>query len=133
MTLRNGSRRFGPELGQGHGLGFRCGSPRLHHRDSIDLRSGGGDDRAGAAVAAGGRLPAAYEAGAVAAVEYATAALPPEPAIRADLRRMFDLYEDAIAAKRRVLVTDPGAIMTPGSDTATGSGTGETFDHFKPK
>jgi hypothetical protein len=80
-----------------------------------------------------GRLPAGYEAGAVVAIEYVTSALPPEPVLRKDLQRMFALYQDAIAAKRTLLVTAPGSIATPGGSATDGSSAGDVFDHFKPK
>jgi hypothetical protein len=88
--------------------------------DTIDLR-------------ASGQLPSGYEAGAVAAIEYAAAELPPERDLRSDLQRMFELYQDAIAAKRVLLRTQPGSIATA-SGSATEDGSDEdAFDYFKPK
>jgi hypothetical protein len=59
--------------------------------------------------------------------------LPPEPVLRTDLQRMFELYQDAIAAKRTLLVTAPGSIATPGGAATDGGSAGDVFDHFKPK
>lgn len=87
--------------------------------DAIDLR-------------ATGRLPAGYEAGAVAALRYETRALPADNVLRRDLHRMFGLYQDGIAAKRVLLLTEPGAISSP-SGADAGRGRPNPLEHFKPK
>jgi hypothetical protein len=89
------------------------------YRYSIDL----GDRR---------KLPAGYEAGAVAAVRYDVGNLPTEEALREDFRRMLEVYQDAIVAKRFLLTTQPGAISTP-SGKRGAKPVDEMFDHFKPK
>jgi hypothetical protein len=86
--------------------------------ESVDLR-------------ARGRLPLGYAAGAVAALRYDTTALPSEQELGRDLAGMFRLYQDAIAAKRDLLLTAPGAISTPsGSPTPPAR---SPLEHFKPK
>jgi len=105
----------------GERLRSQLGAERLvSFRTEIDLR-------------ASGQLPAGYEAGAVAAIEYAADGLPAEDVLQADLQRMFALYQDAIAAKRVLLTSQPGSISTP-SGSSEGSQADESlFDHFKPK
>jgi hypothetical protein len=82
---------------------------------------------------AGGRLPAGYESGAVAAIEYAVAGLPDNATLEADLERMLGLYQDAILAKRALLTTDPGSIATPAGSHSGRSDDAPALDHFKPK
>src|SRR5262245_4173800 len=82
---------------------------------------------------ASGQLPVGYEAGAVAAIEYATNDLPLERVLRADLQRMLDLYQDAIAAKRLLLTTEPGSIATASGSPGDGTRNEDLFDYFKPK
>jgi hypothetical protein len=109
--LREDGERIRAQLGEARLASFV---------DAIDLR-------------ASGQLPAGYEAGAVAAIEYAADDLPSESALHSDLERMFDLYQDAIGAKRMLLTTQPGSIATA-SGSPTGDGSEEdVFDYFKPK
>jgi MrcB-like, N-terminal domain len=77
------------------------------------------------------RLPAGYEAGTVAARRYDIGALPPEKRLRADLSRMFELYQDAVAAKRQLLTTKPGSIATPSAGPVRADQ--DVLDYFKPK
>jgi hypothetical protein len=81
---------------------------------------------------AGGRLPAGYEAGAIAALRYDSAGLPADDDLRADLNRMLSLYQDAIAAKRELLLTEPGSISTP-SGAESDRNEASPLEHFKPK
>ena len=81
---------------------------------------------------AAGRLPSGYEAGAVAALRYELSSLPDQASLADDLVGMFELYQDAIQAKRALLLSSPGAISTPSGSGPT-AGDESTFDHFKPK
>ncbi len=68
--------------------------------DPIDLRSTGSRQRA-------------YEAGNIACQTYEVGTLPSESQMRDDLAAMLALYADAVHAKRRLLLTSPGAVASP--------------------
>lgn len=86
--------------------------------DPIDLRSKG-------------KRQAAYEAGNVCCRMYALGALPPEGAMRADLRQMLDLYDDAIAVRRALTLAAPGFIASPSiTNTTVGD---DPLLNFRPK
>ena len=68
--------------------------------DQIDLRSKGSRQQA-------------YEAGNIACRAYSVGALPSEAHMRDHLAAMTTLYADAVATKRRLLLTKPGAIASP--------------------
>jgi hypothetical protein len=72
-----------------------------------------------------------YGAANILAKTYFLAELPQEPELLADLRRMIGLYQEAIAVKRMLLVTEPGAVSSgsPGRIPEPG----ETGGDFKPK
>jgi len=72
-----------------------------------------------------------YEAGNIASLPYATATLPPEAELEADLRRFLDLYEQAIELKRQLLLGAPGSLASP-SGSAAGTEPDPLRD-FKPK
>lgn len=59
-----------------------------------------------------GARQGAYEAGNIAATRYDINTLPHEPQLRADLRRMMALYQLAVAAKRSLLLSQPGSIAS---------------------
>lgn len=86
--------------------------------DPIDLRSKG-------------KRQLAYEAGNVCCRMYALGQLPKEQVMRADLRQMLRLYDDAIAARRALTLANPRSIATP-SATAVSSGA-DPLLHFRPK
>jgi hypothetical protein len=54
----------------------------------------------------------AYEAGNIAARRYDLNALPDETQLQADLLRMMDLYQLAVATKRSLLQAQPGSIAS---------------------
>jgi hypothetical protein len=73
----------------------------------------------------------AYEAGSLLVQTYPTGDLPPEQILRGDLSRFFQLYQQAIDAKRELLQESPGVVssasgkqVTPGEDP---------LKYFKPK
>jgi MrcB-like, N-terminal domain len=57
-------------------------------------------------LASSGYRQLAYSAACVVAKRYETGSLPSEQRLRADLRRLLDLYQDAIAVKRGLAVTE---------------------------
>jgi hypothetical protein len=72
-----------------------------------------------------------YEAGNIAAIRYDIAALPTQLRLEQDLERMLALYSDALDARTRLLLTDPGVVSAP-SGSALGTGD-DPLRHFKPK
>jgi hypothetical protein len=105
----------------GHRIREKLGADRLAGLlTAIDLR-------------ARGPLPAGYESGAVAAIEYAVARLPDNATLEEDLERILGLYQDAISAKRALLATDPGSIASPAGWSSARSDDDPALDHFKPK
>ena len=74
----------------------------------------------------------AYAAANIAALEYASDALPDEAVLREDLHRLLELYQDAIAVKRQLLQADPGSIGSP-SAMQTTAAQADPLVHFKPK
>jgi hypothetical protein len=86
--------------------------------DPIDLRSKGARQRA-------------YEAGSIACRTYKVGSLPSEDSLEADLATVLRLYEDALAARHRLLVESPGLITSSGEivdDHVT-----DPLLHFRPK
>jgi hypothetical protein len=59
--------------------------------------------------------------------------LPDNASLEADLERMLGLYQDAILAKRALLVTSPGSIASPVDRVPARSDDAPALDHFKPK
>jgi hypothetical protein len=82
-------------------------------------------------LASKGARQAAYVAGNIVARRYETATLPDDTTLRTDLDRVLRLYAEAVAAKRRLLLSNPGQIGSP-----SGTGTSPAVDplaDFKPK
>lgn len=73
----------------------------------------------------------AYKAGNVAALRYDLSSLPAESVLRSHLTRFLELYQDAVATKRRILQESPGIIGT-GSRQQQAEGV-DLLLHFKPK
>jgi MrcB-like, N-terminal domain len=78
-------------------------------------------------------LPEAYEAGNIVAVEYNTASLPAESALRADLERFLALYQSCVEAKREILAASPGTIRTAATAEAPPSRAVRKPPVFRPK
>lgn len=72
-----------------------------------------------------------YGAASIIAKTYSVADLPSEPGLLADLRRMVGLYQESIAVKRKLLITEPGAVMS--GSPAGNPEPGEDGEGFKPK
>jgi hypothetical protein len=72
----------------------------------------------------------AYEAGNIAATRYDLDALPAEPQLRGDLRRMMALYQLAVATKRSLLQAEPGSIA---SASVLQEPVDDPLRDFKPK
>lgn len=72
-----------------------------------------------------------YGAANILAKTYSVADLPPEPELLADLRRMVGIYQESVAVKRKLLVTEPGAVRS--GSPARNPEPGETDGGFKPK
>ncbi len=71
-----------------------------------------------------------YQAGNIIATRYELVALPDDAVLERDLDRYLGLYEDAIAVKRELLLTNPGSVASP----TTGDGLNEDpLRNFKPK
>jgi hypothetical protein len=71
-------------------------------------------------------LPAGYEEGNIAALEYDTTQLPDEETLRADLARFLALYASCVEIKHEILAADPGLINTSAES-------GRARPTFKPK
>jgi MrcB-like, N-terminal domain len=78
-----------------------------------------------------GRLQRAYEAGNIVGIPYELATLPTEAELAAQLARFLMLYQSAIAAKRELLLSDPGAIATPSIERT--NAVADPLVEFKPK
>lgn len=85
----------------------------------------------GLALGSSGYRQLAYEAGCVIARAYRFDALPTEAVLRDDLDRFLVLYQQAVEAKRELLQSEPGAVVSssvqqhlPGDDP---------LRYFKPK
>ncbi|WP_030800353.1 MrcB family domain-containing protein, partial [Streptomyces sp. NRRL F-3273] len=72
-----------------------------------------------------------YEAGNILATTYEIAALPDEQTLRADLSRMINLYQDALAVREEVRQTTRDTIVTVVEQPPTQSR--EILLHFAPK
>lgn len=72
-----------------------------------------------------------YEAGNICARTYPTAELPPDSVLAADLRHFLELYQLAIEAKRRLLLTEPGSLGSPSLGAIDSAG--DPLRDFKPK
>jgi hypothetical protein len=72
-----------------------------------------------------------YEAGNIAAIEYDSASLPDDSVLVTDLGRMLEIYQDAVAAKRRLLQASPGAIASSSFLQTTGAV--DPLVDFRPK
>lgn len=81
----------------------------------------------------GGRagLPRAYEAGNILARIYEIGALPDEESLRADLRRMIDLYQDALILREQLRSTTRDVITTIRQQPVGDEG--DPLLHFAPK
>lgn len=86
--------------------------------DPVDLRSTGA-------------LQRSYVAGTICSRSYKTAFLPSAGDMQTDLDRFIDLYQSAIDAKQRLLLTEPGVIETS-SSTKTNQ-VANPLIGFKPK
>jgi hypothetical protein len=72
-----------------------------------------------------------YEAGNIAAIKYDSAILPNDDELITDLRRMLELYQEAVAAKRRLLQATPGAVAS--SSFLQTTGVVDPLVDFRPK
>lgn len=85
------------------------------------------------AIDLGGRagLPRAYEAGNILARPYGIESLPDEEVLKTDLRRMIDLYQDALVLREELRSTTRDVITTIKQEPA--SGEADPLLHFAPK
>ncbi|MFC9635316.1 MrcB family domain-containing protein [Streptomyces mirabilis] len=81
----------------------------------------------------GGRtgLPRAYEAGNILARVYEIESLPDEEALKSDLRRMIDLYQDALVLREELRSTTRDVITTIKQESVVDDA--DPLLHFAPK
>ena len=128
LTLNQGMFRLAEELGWPRAR-ERLAADAATIREALPPSAVAGLDRR-FNLGSGGARQRAYEAGNIAATRYDLNALPPEPRLRADLWRMMDLYQLAVATKRTLLQAHPGSIA---SASVLQQPADDPLRDFKPK
>jgi hypothetical protein len=128
LTLNQGITRLAEELGWPRAR-ERLAADAATIREALPPNAVAGLDRR-MRLGPGGARQRAYEAGNIVATRYDLNALPPEAQLRADLRRMMDLYQLAVATKRRLLQAHPGSIA---SASVLQQPADDPLRDFKPK
>ena len=132
LTLNQGVTKLRHELGQKEAI------KRLR-ADVAAVRSGLAPDGltgtlADVSFGVDRQLQRAYEAGNICGIDYDLAGLPSLGHLEADLERLVELYQEAVAVKRHLLLSAPGTISSPSLQQPAGGGpTTDPLREFAPK